>query len=176
MAVCILKQILIVDPSKISTEPDSQTLYPDLKEKTEPSGVFLYKVKMCQEDSTNDSSIINECVQLSNHIASTHLSKLSTSLPNNPTFGFSPNSSNLSPSAKAMLSTFSHQLKQAAYQFHLMFQTKSYYNNGLYVELANYVNQNLQNPTQSTYFCLPQVYAMSKYLCAQLFKEKNYLF
>jgi hypothetical protein len=177
MSICILRQILIIDQSKLTIFNDK--LFPNLNQienEAKDENVLkncLFKVKMTQEDNKNDPSVMNETIQFS---CLNTMNKISASLPNNQTLNFSPTLSSFSSSAKSMINSFNQILKQASQQFNLIFQTKSYYNNSLYIELANYVNQNVQNPTQSQYFCLPQVYNMNRYLSAQLFKEKQYLF
>jgi hypothetical protein len=76
-----------------------------------------------------------------------------------------------------LLNSLNQLLKQAAYQFHLIFQTKIYNANVEMIELANHVNQHLQHGTSpnAQYFCLPQCLNMSKYLMAKLFYDKYYL-
>ena len=177
MSICILKQILIIDQSKLKISDDK--LFPDLnnteneiKDETTLKNC-LFKVRMTPDDSKNDPTVLNETIQL---ITLNNTNKISASLPNNQTLNYSPTLSSFSSSAKSMINSFNQIFKQASQQFNLIFQTKSYYNNSLYIELANYVNQNVTNPTQSQYFCLPQVYNMNRYLSAQLFKEKKYLF
>ena len=177
MSICILKQILIIDQSKLKISDDK--LFPDLnntENEIKDETTFkncLFKIRMTPDDSKNDPTVLNETIQL---ITLNNTNKISASLPNNQTLNYSPTLSSFSSSAKSMINSFNQIFKQASQQFNLIFQTKSYYNNSLYIELANYVNQNVTNPTQSQYFCLPQVYNMNRYLSAQLFKEKKYLF
>ena len=141
---------------------------------------LLYKIRMSSED-TNDPCILNEHMQMSTSSQLVNLNKLtvSSSLPNHSTLiAYSPSDKHpnmLSTQGKQMLSNLNHLFKQSVVQFNHMFQTKAYYSNGLYVELANYIQQNIQNPTQSQYFCLPQVFNMSRHLAGQLYKEKYYL-
>jgi hypothetical protein len=178
MSICILRQILIIDQSKLKIQDDK--LFPNLNQienevkDEEKLKKCLFKVRMTQEDNKNDQSVLNETILISN--LNSVSNKISASLPNNQTIQFSQTLSSFSVSAKSMINSFNQISKQAYQHFNLIFQTKSYYNNSLYIELANYVNQNVQNPTQSQYFCLPQVYNMNRYLSSQLFKEKQYLF
>jgi hypothetical protein len=183
MAICLLKQILIVSnespkSSTSSNETASTELFPNLNQLSEhssPTGIpgaqqkqYLYKIRMTHADvSTNFEAIGMSEGRMSPSSSTTSLNKISSSLPN---------SSFLSPtksSQNSQINLFNQQFKLAAYQFHLIFQTKAYSSITGVIESANYVNQHLQN---SQHFCLPQVFNMSKQLCCNLFKEKYYLF
>jgi hypothetical protein len=204
MAICILKQIVIVNEPADNVRPSkesllavsSNALFPKLQEpslsiETDDSFTnYLYKIRMSHNDtimigsnelgSQNDPNLkrlhISPKASTSSSPPKDVSSHFSTSLPNtssNPIF----NSYSHQPSkVSSILAKFNQQFKQAAYQFHLLFQNKAYASQPILIELANYVNQNLQAPAQAPYFCLPQVYNMSKHICAKLYKEKYYLF
>ena len=180
MSICILKQILIVSnespkssPSK--NETTNTELFPNLNKLNEhnsPTGMpqkqYLYKIRMTHADvSTNLETIGMSEGRISPSSSTTSLNKISSSLPN--TSFLSPTKS----SQSSQIALFNQQFKLAAYQFHLIFQTKAYSSVASLIDSANYVNQHLQN---AQHFCLPQVYNMSKQLCGNLFKEKYYLF
>ena len=147
-----------------------------------------YKLRMHHSDI---SSITNEIVSFNDSTvasatASNKSSFLSTSLPSTSyltsRFGSSQQSAAQQPQSPTntspLINNLNQLLKQAAYQFHLIFQTKIYNTNPELVELANYVNQHLQHSSSSKaqYFCLPQCLNMSKYLTAKLFSDRYYLF
>jgi hypothetical protein len=71
--------------------------------------------------------------------------------------------------------------KQAAYQFHLIFQTKCYSSDATLIDAATYVSEYLQNTLHSSKSdekcaCLTEILDLSKYLCKSLFADKYYLF
>ena len=71
--------------------------------------------------------------------------------------------------------------KQAAYQFHLIFQTKCYSSVAALIDAATYVSQYLQNTLHSSSAdekcaCLTEILDLSRYLCKSLFVDKYYLF
>ncbi len=87
----------------------------------------------------------------------------------------------LSPTADAAAVAgdlaFNQQHKQAAYQFHLMFQTKSYTAIPELSHLENFINQYLNDSTLSgEHFSLEKICEINMYLCKNLFKQKYYLF
>lgn len=158
MAICIIKQVMIVDDGDCSNKPG---LFPTLSNKSGPK--WVYKVRLSGSDGHHSGGRNISGVQFENS-ANNHLS---TSMPN---------SSPLT-STSELHNVYAPLLKQAAYQFHLIFQTKSYSTVPGLVDLANGVNQSLQNTAAgSVHFCLPQCLNMSKHLCAQLFNDKFYLF
>ena len=157
MAICLIKQILVI--KKCS----DKGLFPQLGSQT--TDEFGYKIRLSHLD--NSGHAINSFM-LANHSDKDTNSTLSTSLP----------SSGLSSSKEDSILHQKHNqlLKQAAYQFHLIYQTKVYTQTteANFLDLANYVNAQLTQ--QAQYFCLPQCLNLSKYLCLKLFGEKFYLF
>ena len=73
---------------------------------------------------------------------------------------------------------FDKLFKQTALQFHLIFQTKAYFNNATFVQLGNQVNQCLQGASTLGLLCLPHIDEISELLCAKLFdkQQHQYLF
>lgn len=195
MAICLLKQILILNESDRSnhhhdhhsTTNTNSNLFPNLKpinsDQSPTTGSkpsWFYKIRMNHTDIVPASSHGVDFDNPSHKNTSTP-NLLSTSLPNA--------SSHLTlaekTAAQSTLHTvYNQHLKQAAYQFHLIYQTKAYTSQSNINELLNYVNQHLNlssnsspsSSSNSEYFCLPQCFNMSVHLCAQLFKDKFYLF
>ena len=156
---------------------------------------FYYKLRMHHTDVSN---ITNETINFTNSTTSETINSsknnsspmLSTSLPSTSYLSFKfqqqqqQSSQNLN--SNHLFNNLNQLLKQAAYQFHLIFQTKLYNTDLELIELANYVNQHLQHGNSSSnsssssshaqYFCLPQCLNMSKYLSAKLFNDKYYLY
>lgn len=184
MAICLLKQILVLKESYLDSLKDvnneNRTLhiFPALNQINRNSEVqsnnWIYKVRMSHFDVMiqNDPINFNKIGQVSPSTSNSNLNMLSSSLPNTSNLMASKQSSQL----PHIVSAYNQQLKQAAYQFHLIYQSKPYTQCSelSLVDLANYVNQHLTQKSQ--YFCLPQCLNMSKYLCAKLFAEKYYLF
>jgi hypothetical protein len=100
----------------------------------------------------------------------------------NDTLLLSSSPATKTPSNTTDLSSILYQkYKQAAYQFHLIFQTKSYSSDANLIEAATYVSQYLQNTLHSSTnddkcVCLTEILDLSKYLNKCLFKDKYYLF
>jgi hypothetical protein len=152
---------------------------------SEQHETYFYKLRMNHSDISN---ITSESVKFNDSQSAsspTHSSSiLSTSLPSTSYLaskfgGVGAQQQPQSPTkVSPLLNSLNGLLKQAAYQFHLIFQTKTYNANVEMIELANHVNQHLQHGSSSSsaqYFCLPQCLNMSKYLMAKLFYDKYYL-
>jgi hypothetical protein len=157
-------------------------LYPNLTvEKSDDAHrmtVYFYKLRMHHTDISN---VTSESLNFNDSQAA-H-GALSTSLPNTSyltsRLGGGGGGQPLSPTKPSpLINTLNQLLKQAAYQFHLIFQTKAYNGNVEMIELANHVNEHLQQSTSNSkaqHFCLPQCLNMGKYLTAKLFYDKYYL-
>lgn len=177
MAICLLKQVMIVNEEEKTTQQN--TLFPKLIDDSHQTSVTLrpkwvYKIRMSSADGHGSSSRGN--------FDNTSTNLLSTSLPSTSPLVMSPMSQHLQQQQQnqptsELHNSYGQLLKQAAYQFHLVFQTKAYSNTPGLVDLANRVNQSLQSSSaNSMHFCLPQCLNMSKHLCAHLFNDKFYLF
>lgn len=139
---------------------------------------------------TDVSNITSESINFQNDSSSSTSSFLSTSLPSTSyltsRFASAAPTNNTSPvKTNSLINNLNSLLKQAAYQFHLIYQTKTYNTIPELIDLANYVNQHLQpgggggsnlSSTSSQHFCLPQCLNMSRYLAAKLFPDKYYLY
>ncbi|RNA18051.1 ectopic P granules 5 -like protein [Brachionus plicatilis] len=157
MAICVIKQILVVKRCQV------KGLFPKIENQNKEE--FGYKIRLSHLDNsgygTDSFNLGHQSGQDASHM-------LSTSLP----------SSGLNSTKEDSILHQKHNqlLKQAAYQFHLIYQTKAYSqaSEANFVQLANFVNDQLTQ--QAQYFCLPQCLNLSKYLCLKLFREKFYLF
>ncbi len=197
MAICLLKQILVtkIDEKKspahsgASSSPIKFDLYPNLNDieeeneyiKNTDQSSYCYKLRMQHTDISNVSGETVNFNVSSTSTNSNSTSILSTSLPTTSyltsRFQQKSNEPQQSLTESDLILNLNSLLKQAAYQFHLIFQTKTYNTDLEMVELANYINQHLQHiSSKSQYFCLPQCLNMSKYLSARLFYDKNYLY
>lgn len=176
MAVCLLKQVMIVNEQEQLAAARQNALFPTLSEvadTTSRTPKWVYKIRMSSTDGNQNRAMGNfENTQSGNSNA-----MLSTSLPSTSPIATSPLSSSMASQMSELHNSYDPLLKQAAYQFHLIFQTKAYSNTPGLVDLANRVNQSLQGSSASSmHFCLPQCLNMSKHLCAHLFSDKFYLF
>ena len=94
-------------------------------------------------------------------------------------FNYNNNNKNPSNESGAQL-VFNQQYKQAAYQYHLLFQTKSYTSVGELVEIGALVNGYLKNVDSgknlSGHYNLSGLIELSKELEKILFKDKYFLF
>jgi hypothetical protein len=162
MSICLMKQIVL---NRNEPSVSNGVLFPDLSTitttATTTKSSWTYRVRMSNQDKFYNDNDLLESESESSSPVNHHIS---SSLPNP---SFMPTS---------QLNSFNQKFKQAAYQFHLIFQNKLYSCNAVLIELANLVNRNLQNSIDAqSEFCLPQVYATSRHLCSHLFKEKYYL-
>ncbi|CAF0782953.1 unnamed protein product [Brachionus calyciflorus] len=155
MAICLLKQVLIVK------NLDQVKLFPDLSGLKKDE--FGYKIRLSHLDN---GGLSNESFNLGHHSSSDVTNVLSSSLPTS-------NSNKLGNEDSVLHQKYNQIVKQVAYQFHLIYQTKMYtqFNQPNLTELANYVNEKLTQ--QAQYFCLPQCLNMSKYLSLKLFNDKS---
>jgi hypothetical protein len=171
MAICILKQIVLTRNETIeSSDTTNPALFPNLNQIQTNTPIpsnksWLYKIRMSSIDQFHNynSDLSEKDSDSSSHISS--------SLPN-PSYLSPSKMLNTTP----LVNSFNQKFKQSAYQFHLIFQNKTYSSNPILIELANFVNKNLQNSIDAQNFCLPQIFVMSKHLSSHLFKEKYYLF
>ena len=195
MSICILKQLLIVSESDLNQslpkkETDVNALFPAIPSEATDSrpanlllqpAKYLYKVRMSHADLALSSDRQATAVNIANLMTATQSQQTSSAAMISCSL---PSTSNLSPPGKSTVKSnmspmqvaYNEQFKQAAYQFHLLFQNKAYTSNVIMFELANHINQQLQNAQSSQHFCLPQVYNLSRFLCSKLFKDKFYLF
>lgn len=168
MSICLLKQIMIANEEEAATKKDA--LYPNLGDMTSSiigTGKWIYKVRMSGADA---QALGREAAAIQFDNSATNL--LSTSLPNTSS---SPLTSPMRSSSSEMHNSYAQLLKQSAYQFHLIFQTKTYSSSQQLLDLANHVNQHLQTPSANAqHFCLPQCLAMSRHLASNLFTDIFY--
>ena len=197
MAICLLKQIIIVNSTTTTTKTSASStkfnaLFPKIPENDDDNAnaevieeeKWMYKVRMSHVDGGEDLTVLNTHKQqtmplpINKSTSTSESCILSSSMPAVSGMQAAANlAANKSSNEKSMIHDhFNTQFKQAAYQFHQIYQTKSFCANSNLVELANYVNHQLQHAPTSQHFCLPQVYNLSKFLCSQLFKDKYYLF
>ena len=71
---------------------------------------------------------------------------------------------------------FGQLCKQAAYQYHLIFQIKTYSNMHELTKLNALMCEYLERPTPSAHFSLTHIDELSTSLCKQLFQEKHFFY
>ena len=173
MAICILKQVVLTrNESSESPTSANAVLFPNLNQAqtSSPRSLcknWIHKIRMSEKDQLHSDNDLLEKDSTSG------TANISSSLPN-PSF-LSPSKMN-SSHASSLANAFNQKFKHAAYQFHLIFQNKTYSSNSALVDLANFVCKNWQSSSDAQKFCLPQVKILSGYLSSHLFREKYYLF